>query len=147
MVFLPEDCSKPGILFITCCRWEIKAGFCKTPHLAGRCCRTGRPSILICLSSGNFMLPNKIRSKFLVQCSFNLLLEQQAPYTTDASEVSRWPQGVTYSFDSDDEARKQAIVVYVQLASGHCNPSAAVPPVPPLARWTRTCPSGQRLSA
>lgn len=34
MVFLPEDCSKPGILFITCCRWEIKAGFCKTPHLA-----------------------------------------------------------------------------------------------------------------
>lgn len=53
-------------------------------------------------------------------------------------------QGVTYPFDADDEAQKQAIV---QLASEHCNPSAAGLPVPPLARWMRTCPSGQRLSA
>lgn len=55
-----------------------------------------------------------------------------------------WSQGVMYPFDVDDKAQKQAIV---QLVSEHCNPSAAGLPVPPLARWMRTCPSGQRLSA
>lgn len=145
MVFLPEDCSKPGILFITCCRWEIKAGFCKTPHLADAA--NLKAIILICLSSRNFMLPNKIKFKFKVQWSFNLLVGKHTLHTIDASEISRLSQGVTYSFYPDDEAWKQAMVVYVQLISEHCNPSVAALPVPLLSRWTETCPSGQRLSA